>query len=84
MAEKTLLELSAPTVENIHTDPIVRTENLEFELKQSLINMVQAIQYSGKANEDANTHLQDLMEIGNTIAIERVNQDITLLCLFPL
>jgi len=44
--------------------------------------MVQAIQYSGKANEDASTHLQDFMEIGNTIAIERVNQDIILLRLF--
>ena len=39
--------------------------------------MVQAIQYSGKVNEDASAHLQDFMEIGNTIAIERVNQDHT-------
>jgi len=51
MAEKTLLEFSAPIVENIHTCPVLRTEDLEFELKPSLINMVQAIQYSGKANE---------------------------------
>jgi len=56
MAEKTLLEFSAPTVENIRTGPILRRENLEFELKRSLINMVQAIQYSGKSNEDASTH----------------------------
>jgi len=83
MAEKTLLEFSALIVENIRTGPVLRTENLEFELKPSLINMVQAIQYSGKANEDASTHLHDFMEIGNTIAIERVNQDIILLCLFP-
>jgi len=77
------LEFSAPTVENIHTGPVLRTENLEFELKPSLINMVQAIQYSGKTNEDASTHLQDFMEIRSTIAIERVNQDIILLHLFP-
>jgi len=60
--------------------PVV--ENLEFELKPSLINMVQAIQYSGKANADASAHLQNFMEIGNTITIERVNQYIILLCLF--
>jgi len=56
---------------------------LEFELKSSPINIVQAIKYSGKVNEDASAHLQDFMEIGNTIAIERVNQDIILLHLFP-
>jgi hypothetical protein len=57
MAEKTLLEFSAPTVENIRTGPALETEDLEFELKPSLINMVQAIQFSGKVHEDANTHL---------------------------
>jgi len=83
MAKKTLLEFFAPTVQNICTGPVLRIENLEFELKPSLINMVQAIQYNGKANEDASTHLQDFMEIGNTIAIERVNQDIILPHLHP-
>jgi len=57
MAEKTLLELSPPTVENIHTGLVLRTENLESELKPSLINVVQAIQYSGKTNEAASAHL---------------------------
>jgi len=51
MAEKTLLEFTAPTLENIRTSPVLRTENFGFELKTSLINMVQAIQYSGKVNE---------------------------------
>ena len=83
MAEKTLWEFSALTVENIHNSPVLRTENIVFELKPGLINMVEAIQYSGKANEDASTHLQDFMQIGNTIAIERVNHDIILLRLFP-
>ena len=83
MAEKTLLEFSAPTTENIHTRLLLEIENLEFELKPSLINMVQAIQFSGKVHDDASTHLQDFMEIGSTIAIERVNQDIILLSLFP-
>jgi len=48
MAENTLWEFFAPIMENICTDLVLRTENLEFELKPSLINMVQAIQYSGK------------------------------------
>jgi len=58
MAKNTLLEFSAQIVENIHTSPVLRTKNIEFELKPSLINMVQAIQYSGKENEDASTHIQ--------------------------
>jgi hypothetical protein len=57
MAEKTLLEFSAPIVENIRTGPTLETEDLQFELKPILINMVQAIQFSGKVHEDANTHL---------------------------
>jgi len=57
MAEKTLLEFSAPTVESIRNCPVLRIENLESELKPSLINMVQDIQYSGKASEDASAHL---------------------------
>jgi len=83
MVEKTLLEFSAPIVENVRTGPILRTENLKFELKPSLINMVQAIQFSEKVHEDKSAHLQDFMEIGNTFTIKRVNQDIILLRLFP-
>jgi hypothetical protein len=57
MAEKTLLEFSAPRVENIHIGPTLQLENLEFELKPSLINMVQATQFSEKVHEDASAHL---------------------------
>jgi hypothetical protein len=42
MPEKTLLEFSAPRVENIRTGPVLDTKDLEFELKPGLINMVQA------------------------------------------
>jgi hypothetical protein len=41
MAEKTLREFSAPSTENIRVGPTL-TNNHEFELKPSLINMVQA------------------------------------------
>jgi hypothetical protein len=57
--------------------------NLNFELKPSLINMVQATIFSGKAQEDANAHLHDFLEIGSTIIIKNVDQDIILLHLFP-
>jgi hypothetical protein len=57
MAEKTLLEFSAQRVENIRTGPALDTKDLEFELKPSLINTVQATQFDGKVHEDASTHL---------------------------
>jgi hypothetical protein len=57
VAEKTLLEFSAPRVENIRIGPTLQLENLEFELKPSLINMMQATQFSGKVHEDASAHL---------------------------
>ena len=57
MAEKTLREFSTPSTENIRTRPTLKTYNLEFELKPSFINMVQATLFSGKAYEDASAHL---------------------------
>jgi hypothetical protein len=57
--------------------------NLEFELQLSLINLVQATTFSGKAQEDATAHPQDFLEIGSTIIIKDVAQDIILLWLFP-
>jgi hypothetical protein len=57
MADKTLHEFSAPSTENICTGPTLNTNNLEFELKPSLINMMQATLFSQKAHEDACAHL---------------------------
>ena len=42
MADKTLCEFSAPTTTNIHTGPHMNVGDDGFELKVSLINMVQA------------------------------------------
>jgi hypothetical protein len=72
MAKKTLLEFSTPRVENIRIGPTLQLENLEFELKPSLINMVQATQFSGKVHEDASTYLQDFLEICSTIVIKDI------------
>jgi hypothetical protein len=82
MAEKTLLEFSAASIENIRNGPKFPMNNLKFELKPSLINMVQATIFSGNAQEDANAHLQDFLKIGSTIIIKNVDQDIKLLRLF--
>jgi hypothetical protein len=69
MAEKTLLEFSAP---NINTIGIGPTINHEFELKPSLSNMVQADLLSGKVREDASAHLQNFLEKGTTISIKDI------------
>ena len=82
MVDKTLCEFSAPSTENIHTGPTLKTNNLEFELKPSLINMVQATPFSEKAHEDASAHLQNFLEISSTVIIIDVAQDIILLRLF--
>jgi len=45
--------------------------------------MVQVIIFSGKKDEDAITYLQNFLEIGNTIDIQGIPQDVVLLRLFP-
>ena len=83
MAERSLREFSAPSNENIRTGPTLQTRNLEFELKPSLINMVQATPFSGRIHEDARSHLQNFLEIANTFTLKDVSRDIILLRLFP-
>ena len=56
MADKTMHEFSALSIENIRTGPTLKTNNLKFELKPSLINIVQATPFNGKAHEDASAH----------------------------
>jgi hypothetical protein len=72
MADKTLREFSAPSTENIRTGSTVKTKNLEFELKTSLINMVQGSPFNGKTHEDASAHLQNLLEISSVVTIKDV------------
>jgi hypothetical protein len=55
-----------------------------FELKQALINMVQASQFCGKAHEDASAHLQHFLEICSTFTINDVPRDAILLRIFPI
>jgi len=57
--------------------------NSNFELKPALITMVQASPFCGKAHEDANAHLQHLLEICCTFTIKEIPQEAIRLCLFP-
>jgi hypothetical protein len=57
MADKTLRKFSAPTTDNIRTRLETNIGDNGFELKPTLINMVQARQFCGKAHEDVNVHL---------------------------
>jgi hypothetical protein len=82
MAQKTLREFSAPSTENIRIRPTLDTNDHEFELKPSLINMVQANTFNGKAYEDASPHLQNFLEICSTVVIKNIAQDVILLHLF--
>jgi len=52
MADKSLCEFSAPTIANICTR-LAADINGSFELKPTLINIVQASQFYGKGHEDA-------------------------------
>ena len=63
MAEKTLRDFSVPSAGNVATGPNVDAGDVNFELKSSLINMVQASPFCGKPNEDANAHLQNFLEL---------------------
>ena len=85
MAQRTLREFSPPSLENIPTGPRFEVEEgaPEFKLKSSLINLVQATQFTGKAHEDASAHFQNFLEIGSTIRIHGVDKDVILLRLFP-
>jgi hypothetical protein len=83
MANKSLHEYFAPTLDNIRTSPIVAVGDAAFELKPAVINMVQASQFCGKSHEDANKHLQNFLEICSTFTIKDVPSDAILLHLFP-
>ena len=83
MAEKTLREFSIPSTDNVATGPNINVRDVNFELKSSLINMVQASLFCGKPNEDANAHLQTFLELRDTVVICGVAADIVKLRLFP-
>ena len=83
MAEKTLRDFSVPSAANVETGPNADVGDVNFELKSSLINMVQTSSFYGKPNEDTNAHLQNFLELCKTVTIRGVTADAIRLCLFP-
>ena len=84
MAQKTLRQFSAPSSSHIPIGLNVnQAGNDDFELKTGLVNMVQASPFCGKASEDANAHLQNFMEVSNTINPRGTTLDDVRLRLFP-
>jgi hypothetical protein len=82
MAEKTIRDFSVPSSNNIPVGPEVNVGE-GFELKPGVIHMVQASPFCGLVSEDANSHLQQFLEIFSTFTIKRASADAVRLRLFP-
>jgi len=80
---KTLRQYSALSSSHIPTRLNNDQGNDGFELKSGLVNMVQASPFCGKASEDANAHLQNFLEVSNTINPRGTTMDNVRLRLFP-
>jgi hypothetical protein len=83
MGDKSICDFSASSATNVATEPNVINGDTNFELKPASITMVQASPFCGKDHEDANAHLQHLLEICSTFTIKGVNQEAIRLRLFP-
>ena len=84
MAQKNLRQFSAPSSSHIPTGLNQdQAGNDGFELKIGLVNMVQASPFCRKASDDANAHLQNFLEVSNTINPKGTTMDIVRLRLFP-
>ncbi|XP_027181793.1 uncharacterized protein LOC113780176 [Coffea eugenioides] len=81
---RTLRDFALPGTQGSQTSiarPMVNANN--FEIKPSLIQMVQQSQYGGNATEDPNSHLSTFLEICDTIKFNGVSDDAIKLRLFP-
>ena len=61
--------------------PAIEAKN--FELKPSLITMVQQHQFTGHPSEDPNEHMGRFMRMANTIKLNGVRLEVIKLQLFP-
>jgi hypothetical protein len=83
MAQKSLREFSVLAVANVPTEPAVNLRDKNFELRTRLITMVQASPFYGLPSEDANAHIQQFLELCDTIVIKDVAPEAIKLCLLP-
>jgi hypothetical protein len=82
MAQKSLREFSVLTIANVPIGPTINLGDKKFELRTGLITMVQASPFYGLPSEDANAHLQQFLELCDTIVIKNVAPEAIKLCLF--
>jgi hypothetical protein len=80
---KCINDFLAPSSSNVRIGPEMNVGDGSFELKPTLINMVQQSPFCGKASEDANVHPQHFLEICSTFTIWGVTHDAVRLRLFP-
>jgi len=57
MAQKTRRVFSAPHIENIRVGPTFDHGEYDYEIKPSLIKLVELIRFSGKKDEHAMAHM---------------------------
>ena len=55
----------------------------KFELKPTLINMVQHNRYGGLAHEDPNVYLATFLEIADIVKMNGITEDVIRMRLFP-
>lgn len=81
---RTLKDFAAPNTNGLHssiTRPTVEANN--FELKPSLLSMVQQNQFGGSSTDDPNLHLSVFLEYCDTLKMNGVTADAIRLRLFP-
>ncbi|CAM8947939.1 unnamed protein product [Rhodiola kirilowii] len=83
-ARRVLKDYATPTAYGYRSPILVPTvDNRDFDLKTSTIQMVQSNQFSGRDNEDPNSHLTTFLEVCATFKIHGFSEDAKLLRLFP-
>jgi len=81
MVERTLKEYATPSTDEpqaIIVYPTVKGNN--FEIKPTLLNLVQQNQFSGSPAEDPNLHISTFLRLSGTL---KANQETVRLHLFP-
>ncbi|CAM8907865.1 unnamed protein product [Rhodiola kirilowii] len=84
LARRALKGYAVPTAYGYRSPIQLPTvDNRDFDLKTSTIQMVQSNQFSGRDNEDPNSHLTTFLEVCATFKVNGVSEDAKLLRLFP-
>ena len=81
---RALMNFALPETQGSQTSvawPTVNAKN--FEIKPSLIQMVQQSQFGDNVVEDPNAYLATFLEICDTIKMNEVSEDVIRLRLFP-